>query len=105
MDFTFNKLRSVTKISYKASEKPWYEETKPGLNWFAYCMNIRCIIYKKLFALNRGFGIYQLNTQLSTIRCPVCSLDLFSLKNIGFLGCSWQIRAIMQGINSSLHLN
>jgi len=35
-----------------------YEETKPGLNWFAYCMNIRCIIYKKMFALNRGFGIY-----------------------------------------------
>ena len=95
MDFTFNKLRSVKKISHKASEKPWYEETKPGLNWFAYCMNVRCIINQKLFALNKGFGEFYLQTQIKTIKCPVCSNDLFSLRNIGFIDCSWQIRAVI----------
>ena len=38
MDFRFNLLRNVKKVSWKKNQ-PWYREVRNGLNWFGYCFN------------------------------------------------------------------
>ena len=39
-----------------------------------------------------------LHEQLTGVRCPVCSFDNYKLRNIGFIGASWQIKAVLAGV-------
>jgi len=38
IDFTFNTIKDVKKVSWKESA-PWYREICDGFCWLAYCMN------------------------------------------------------------------
>lgn len=38
IDFTFNTIKNVKKVSWKDSA-PWYREIEDGFCWFAYCNN------------------------------------------------------------------
>ena len=38
IDFTFNTIKSVKKVSWKESA-PWYREIHDGFCWLAYCNN------------------------------------------------------------------
>jgi hypothetical protein len=38
IDFTFNTIKDVKKVSWKESA-PWYREIYDGFCWLAYCQN------------------------------------------------------------------
>lgn len=38
IDFTFNTIKDVKKVSWKESA-PWYREIQDGFCWLAYCQN------------------------------------------------------------------
>lgn len=38
IDFTFNTIKDVKKVSWKDSA-PWYREINDGFVWLAYCNN------------------------------------------------------------------
>lgn len=50
LDFTFNKINSIRKVSW-ANEAPWYREVSDGRNWFCYCLNKLCQIGEQLFVV------------------------------------------------------
>ena len=37
------------------------------------------------------------------MRCPVCSYDEYILRNIGFIGTTWQIRAVLTGLTTPVN--
>jgi len=74
IDFSFNMLRNVRKVNWKA-DCPWYAEVRDGLSWFGYCLNDKCVSYHKLFVVNRGYGIFKLESELGDLTCPVCMQD------------------------------
>jgi hypothetical protein len=45
IDFTFNTIKNVHKVTWK-NECPWYREIKEGFSWFCYCLNTKCEAYK-----------------------------------------------------------
>jgi hypothetical protein len=38
IDFTFNTIKDVKKVTWK-QEAPWYREISDGFCWIAYCHN------------------------------------------------------------------
>lgn len=38
IDFTFNNIKNVKKVTWK-SDAPWYREVTDGFCWLAYCEN------------------------------------------------------------------
>jgi hypothetical protein len=36
IDFTFNTIKNVKKVSWK-EDAPWYREITDGLSWICYC--------------------------------------------------------------------
>ena len=91
MDFRFNLLRNVKKVSWKKNQ-PWYREVRNGLNWFGYCYNANCVSYKMLFVNNRGYGIFKLENEHHNFSCPVCLQFHVEICNIGFVSCEWAIQ-------------
>ena len=63
IDFTFNTIKNVQKVSYQ-QENPWYREIKDGFNWFCYCLNQECKVYRQLVVLNRGYSILAIHREL-----------------------------------------
>ena len=45
IDFTFNTIKNVRKVTWK-NESPWYREIQKGFSWFCYCMNKDCTVYR-----------------------------------------------------------
>lgn len=64
MDFGFNCLRDVKKVDWNRVS-PWFCEVRDGLSWFGYCLNRECEAHRKLFVVNRGYGIFKLENELS----------------------------------------
>ena len=80
MDFGFNCLRDVQKVQWK-NQCPWYCEVRDGLSWFGYCLNRECAAFRSLFVVNRGYGIFKLENELSEFSCPVCMQENYELRN------------------------
>lgn len=102
MDFKFNRLRDVKKVEW-SGESPWYCEVQDGLSWFGYCRNGECTALKKLFVVNRGYGIFKLENELGDFCCPVCNQSNYDLRNMGFVNCEWALKgALRQNSNSRI---
>lgn len=93
MDFGFNCLRDVQKVQWKPS-CPWYCEVRDGLSWFGYCLNRDCQAFRSLFVVNRGYGIFKLENELSEFFCPVCMQENYELRNLGFVNCEWALKGV-----------
>jgi hypothetical protein len=55
MDFSFNKIKRVLKHKYDMSAPP-FREVKDGLSWICYCKNPLCVLYSKMFTVNKGIA-------------------------------------------------
>jgi predicted subunit of tRNA(5-methylaminomethyl-2-thiouridylate) methyltransferase len=80
---------------------PWWCEVRDGLSWFAYCKNEDCDAYRKLFVVNRGYGIFKLEHEIAEFFCPVCLKDNFDLRNIGFVNCEWALKGVRKQNSAS----
>ena len=56
IDFSFNTIKNVKKISWKY-RAPWFREVTDGFSLFCYCRNSKCKIANELFIINRGYLI------------------------------------------------
>lgn len=102
MDFGFNCLRNVQKVNWK-DECLWYCEVRDGLSWFGYCLNRSCMAFRSLFVVNRGYGIFKLENELSEFSCPVCMQENYELRNLGFVNCEWALKGVRKhNPNSSI---
>lgn len=100
IDFKFNRLRDVHKVEWK-NDSPWYCEVQDGLSWFGYCLNGDCQAFKRLFVVNRGYGIFKLQNEINDFTCPVCNQSSYELRNLGFVNCEWALKgALKQNTNS-----
>ena len=97
MDFRFNQLRHVKKVQWK-QKCDWWCEVTDGFSWYGHCLKKDCKVYKNLFVINRGFGLFKLDQELEGLCCPVCKKRKFELRNIGFVNCEWAIKG---ALNSS----
>lgn len=102
MNFNFNYLRDVKKVSWKGS-CPWYCEVRDGLSWFGYCLNKDCQAYRSLFVVNRGYGIFKLQNEIIEFSCPVCMQENYELRNMGFVNCDWALKGVLKkNVNSRI---
>lgn len=84
-------------------ECPWYCEVRDGLSWFGYCLNRSCMAFRSLFVVNRGYGIFKLENELSEFSCPVCMQENYELRNLGFVNCEWALKGVRKhNPNSSI---
>ena len=63
IDFTFNTIKNVKKVMFK-QESPWFREIKDGFNWFCYCVNQKCEVYRQLVVINRGYSTLSMKREL-----------------------------------------
>ncbi len=95
IDFTFNTIKNVKKVGWK-EDAPWYREISDGLSWLCYCHNPKCLAYKQLVVINKGFGIFSITKEMASIRCPCCQNNqLLQVRNCGFVNCEWAMRGIL----------
>ena len=93
VDFSFNTLRNVQRVDWKEESKtPWYREVSDGLSWIAYCKNKKCAIFKEMFIVSRGFGLFKMNSDIDKVVCPVCKKLEREVRNVGFVNCEWTMR-------------
>lgn len=96
IDFTFNTIKNVKKVTWK-QDAPWYREITDGMCWLCYCQNQRCIAYKQLVVINKGFGVFSISREMQSIRCPCCmSGKSLEVRNCGFVNCEWAMRGVLQ---------
>lgn len=100
MDFGFNVLKDVKKVPWK-HQCPWYCEVRDGLSWFGYCLNRDCTAFRAMFVVNRGYGIFKLENELSEFSCPVCMQENYELRNIGFVNCEWALKGVRKHSSAS----
>jgi len=99
IDFRFNLLRNIKKVNWKQEGEPWYRQVHDGLNWFGYCKNRQCQTYEDLFVINRGYGIFKLEQELTEFSCPLCNQNHFDLSNLGFVNCEWALKGQLRANN------
>lgn len=95
IDFTFNTIKNVKKVSWK-EDAPWFREITDGMSLICYCQNPKCIAYTQMVVLNKGYGVFSLKKDMSQIKCPCCLSNRFlEVKNCGFVNCEWAMRGIL----------
>lgn len=93
----------MQKVSWK-NEPLAYRQIEDGFSWFCYCMNSKCVVYKQLVVLPRGYAVVSLQKEVRTAVCPVCKMgnretaecQLLKFKNCGFVNCQWAIRGTLK---------
>jgi len=59
----------------------------------------KCPAYKDLVVINRGYDLFNLQTDLQKeiIVCPVCGTQKrLKIKNCGFVNAEWSMRGILK---------
>jgi len=90
----------VKRVEWKG-ESPWYCEVQDGFSWFGYCLNDECAVYRGLFVVNRGYGIFKLDNEINDLSCPVCYSKKYELRNIGFVNCEWALKGALKNNTAS----
>ena len=95
IDFTFNTIKNVKKVNWK-EDAPWYREISDGLSWICYCQNPKCLAYKQMVVINKGYGVYSIKKEMMHIKCPCCLTGKFlEVRNCGFVNGEWAMRGIL----------
>ena len=88
LNFRFNYLKDVSKISFNKNA-PEYCEYSDGINLFAFCFNQECLLYKKYFVINLGYGLFNI-LKSKNIKCPKFGdYSSIEIKNIFIINCKY----------------
>ena len=89
LNFRFNYFKDVSKISFDKNA-PEYCECSDGINLFVFCFNQECLLFNKYFAVNLGYGLFNILKQNKNIRCPKCKdNNNIEIKNIGIINSKY----------------
>ena len=101
LDFKFNIMKNFKKLENFDSNAPSYRNVSDGLNLFIYCLNKKCQFYNSYFTLCKGYGIFDIFQLLEEIKCPICHLKNFSLRNIGMINAKWTYKGFLKSTKES----
>lgn len=88
IQFTFNKLDAMKKISYSHVSPKW-RIVKPGISFWSKCITEGCDAFQKSIIVNKEFGSFDIAETTSNLVCPICQQLSDLATTCGFDSASW----------------
>lgn len=86
--FLFNSMQNKVKIEFSDSAPIWRIVSK-GVSWEGKCTNELCNAYQQNVISNCGYGVFDVDKQISIICCPICKRKVRNVEGCGFYDCNY----------------
>ena len=101
LDFRFNYMRNFKRVDNFDESAPSFREVSDGINLFLYCFNPSCSLNNEYFTIIKGYGVFDIFSEIYQIRCPKCKSNKKELRSIGMINSKWTYKGLLKGKRES----